>query len=672
MFRKTGLVLLVIVPAVALGWLYVARNGIVAGVAELALSRMFGAPAYVEGVSLAPLRMEAGFGRVAIVDRSNPAQYLLEMGPGRFKLLGGQLFAGRFVVRDFGVENLVLGRARPADEVPVPASDPAPAEGGASSGEGSGDDRSPDAADGGDAAADGSAADDAAAEDGGFSLSDVEVPELDLSALTQELDVERLTEGELRSVQTLREADAEARERLQAVEERLTTTDLPERAAALERDYRALNLDTRDPREMQRRLETLRELNGRAEALWNEADQLSARTRADLRAIEESIPRVPEEIAADVAAVRRLARLGSLNVSEVGELLFGQVVMERLAWVMDKVERVRGALASDEAEVEALPRRAGRWVTYPVTGRVYPRFVVQRMDFSGYVPRTGADGRQAEGERLRYTGRLRDLSSNARVWGEPLAVEAEAQSAGGERWDVAATFDRTGEVPRYMLGAAGTGVQFGPMALGGGAGGVLPHQATPQSGDTRLDFRMVGDELFAGLEVDARGVRFAFGEVAEGYGEVARAARELFAEVETVTLRAGLSGSVSDPALEVSSNVDGVFSERMSALLQQRIEAVEARIRAQVEQRVAAVRGEVEARVAERREALEARRSELVGRVDDLRTRIAERRDALQSRLNAVQRQAQQEADRARREAERRAREEAEERARSELERLIR
>ena len=44
MIRKTGLFLIVIVPAVALIWLYMARNAIVSGVATYSLQKMLGAP----------------------------------------------------------------------------------------------------------------------------------------------------------------------------------------------------------------------------------------------------------------------------------------------------------------------------------------------------------------------------------------------------------------------------------------------------------------------------------------------------------------------------------------------------------------------------------------------------------------------------------------------------
>ncbi|HEX9844339.1 MAG TPA: hypothetical protein VGC20_16385, partial [bacterium] len=98
MIRKTGFILIVIVPAVAVITLYLLRNQLVAGIAERAIGAMLGTAVAVEGVDLNPFAMTASFGQLRIVNADNPSKYLLVAGPGNFDLQGLQLFAGKVVI----------------------------------------------------------------------------------------------------------------------------------------------------------------------------------------------------------------------------------------------------------------------------------------------------------------------------------------------------------------------------------------------------------------------------------------------------------------------------------------------------------------------------------------------------------------------------------------------
>lgn len=91
----------------------------------------------------------------------------------------------------------------------------------------------------------------------------------------------------------------------------------------------------------------------------------------------------------------------------------------------------------------------------------------------------------------------------------------------------------------------------------------------------------------------------------------------------------GISGSLSSPTLEVSSNLGGALAESLSRELGQQIADAEARLRREVDDRIQpllqdararsdGVRTQVADRIAEQRAEVDALRARLEARVQEL------------------------------------------------------
>jgi uncharacterized protein (TIGR03545 family) len=629
MIRKSGFLFIVVVPLVMGGWLYLSRNALVERLGESLLSRMLDTEVELSGVHLDPLEMRAGFERLRIVQAEDASLYRLVAGPAEFDLNGLQLFAKRLVISRFQVEGLGFGQPRP-DFRPPPKEKKAAQPGG----------------DG--AAGDGSSGkqDDTPAKDGappaageeGWSL-DLPLPSLDLDALTKELDVERITSGrKLGSLAALDKARADGSGRLDALDRRFAKADPQARLAALQGELKALDFSGKDARVLKTSLADLESILKRLEALRQETAALARDAKAEPGRVRQDWAQVDRELEADVAAAMRLVHLGGLDTSQIGELVFGKAVLDRFRWMLAQVSEVRGMMGGDSARERRAPRRTGRNISFPVTARAYPTFLIEQAGFTGTTL-------TAEGQpRLRYSGTLRGLSSDARAYGAPMLLNATANNEAGESWRITGQFDHRESPGLDTIAARGRGVRLDDLSLGGN---YLPQSVSSPNADISLDLGMRAGELGAQLRIVARALTFRFAQPGTAGGEestLRRNLRELFTGFDQVTLQASLSGSLSHPSLKVSSSIDETLSRGLKGLLGKRQEEAEARIRRQLSAPVEARRAELEKSLAERRGALEARVAKVEDDLAAFSRRVEAQRKEAGARLKAGAGQKGQEA----------------------------
>lgn len=634
MIRKSGLILLVVVPALLALWLYLARNALVESVGEIALEKMTGAPAFLEGVSIDPFSLQAGFDELRLADPARPGVTTFKAGPAEFDLNGLQLFAGKIIIETMRLDGVEIGPAwldgsgKDSAAAPPPPQDTSPT-GGDNAGAGAGGGQSaPEAGNGAPAEQE--------QEEDPFSL-DFPLPKLDLSALTRELDVERITSGQtLASDRAFDEAQAEVDQRSAALEKRLADADLESRVARIEKDAKAIDVSSKDPKKLKASLDALKRLGGDVKTVRTQVREISREASEGNKAVKAALARAQGELKGDVAAAMNLANLGDLEVSEIGRLLFGQAVQDQMNLLLSRFQKVKAMMGSDSDPQGDPPRRSGRWIGFPVTGRAYPGFAAEKMGFSGLLPSLAADGAQGSGQggsedkeaELTFSGTLLGLSSDAAVFGRPTILRGKASNARGENWvldgrydppqgaklEEAGTFAGT-----YTARATGRGVRLKRLPLGGGP---LPERA--ESDNARIDLALVleGGNPRGLLNMTARDARFHFAPPDPEAGPKEKSLKKniaaIFQGIDAFSVRASVSSKDGKRRFRVSSSLDKAVSRGLKSLLGQRRAAAEARIRKQLEDRVEdkrrAVTGRMEAKMAPLQakvRALEARQAAL-------------------------------------------------------------
>lgn len=340
--------------------------------------------------------------------------------------------------------------------------------------------------------------------------------------------------------------------------------------------------------------------------------------------------------AEDLAYARSLLNIPTLDAPEISPALFGGTALTWLKPVLYWAHMAERYLPPGlDPRRRPGPKRAraeGTTLEFP-QGAEYPDFLLQEGDLGMMIGGTGA----AAGT---YTARIRGLTTAPALLGQPmeLTVGREGAAQGPRDFNLAAVLDHTGDVIRDSVSLAMTGIGLPEVNLD-----AFGARLGLGQGQAEFGLRREGEQIRARMQWISDDVQWTRAP-GEPTTETARDALPGSAEwardlvwrtlsgIGQVRLEMGLSGTLDDPALSVSSNLGQAVAESLRRELGAEIEAAEARVRAEIQSHIQPV-------VAEARSQVDAVQTEIVDRVggqrqevDALRARIEERVQALVGR----------------------------------------
>ncbi|HSE27604.1 MAG TPA: hypothetical protein VLA95_05200 [Gemmatimonadales bacterium] len=322
----------------------------------------------------------------------------------------------------------------------------------------------------------------------------------------------------------------------------------------------------------------------------------------------------------DIAFARSLLRLPSFDAPDLGKAVFGDISIDKfqqaLYWLALAREYLPPGLDPRQRPGPARLRLDGTDVGFP-KAEAFPAFHIAagqaRFSLTGANAIAGS-----------YLLRLTDVTTEPALVGRPVRIAAERLSgpAGAPTFTLGAVLDHRG-VPRDSVAAAIGGVRLPGFGLP-----QLPFRIEPGRSDSRLFFRLAGDDLRARWTLRAADVRTLYDSARGGGapGPVETLIGRLLATLPGLEIEASLEGPVARPAFRVSSNLDRVLSERLRAAAGEELARAEAFARAKVD-------SVAQAQLAVLRVRADSLRAEGTRRYDEARARLETERAKLNEQL---------------------------------------
>ncbi|HEX7928762.1 MAG TPA: hypothetical protein VF678_14295, partial [bacterium] len=251
----------------------------------------------------------------------------------------------------------------------------------------------------------------------------------------------------------------------------------------------------------------------------------------------------------------------------------------------------------------------------------YPGFAVDKAVFSGAL--TDPQGQPS----IKFEGRMVALSSDAKVYGQPLKLTGAGTTKEGARaWNGDAVFDYRASPGNNTIGLRGSGISMGTVKLSDGKDGLYPDtMAVPQS-DVELTLKIVGNKLDGGLRVVARKVKFHFTDApGDKTSDIGKSMRSMFDGFDNIEMRGTLAGTLSDPKFSMSTSVDGVISNRLKGLVGKRVAEIDKEIRSKVT-------GQVSTAQTEAQKSTEAQQNQLEQALNQMDQRSKQVQNVLDQR----------------------------------------
>ncbi|HET8770977.1 MAG TPA: TIGR03545 family protein [Gemmatimonadaceae bacterium] len=461
--------------------------------------------------------------------------------------------------------------------------------------------------------------------------SQVHVPPLALSTLTQAVNVDAISADSLATLQAARHARAyvdTAKAKLAADLEALDPRPTLDSAQALVERLRNASLRTlgiggvRDAaRDLRRTIAALDSLDDRLRAFETEM-------QANAGGMTQRLAAIPAARERDYAYAQSLLNLPTLDVPSLGPQLFSDLIADRvgelLYWVQMAEEYLPPGIRRQLHPGPQRQRASGTDVLFAKPGaRVLPDFLMQLAELSLAIGGEGA----AAGD---YEARIVGATTQPAVYGSPTTfMVSRSGGTGPTGIRVGGMLDHRTTPVRDSVQARVAGLALPSLPLAG-----LGAMVTLGDGSTELRLTREGDNIDGRWLWRAPGVTWSrdSSAVSTATGTmrlVEDAVWRAVSRLDSIEIEATFSGAVTKPSLGIRTNIANAVAGALREQLGDEVRRAEAQVRARVDELVSE-------RVAEARSAGAGVKAEAEQRVAAERARLEEQRAALEAKLREL------------------------------------
>lgn len=336
---------------------------------------------------------------------------------------------------------------------------------------------------------------------------------------------------------------------------------------------------------------------------------LEQRATTSLGVIRQGLADVEAARERDYDFAKGLLNLPSFDAPDIGSSLFGQQstdYFQQALFYAKIVQRyVPPGLQPWNRPGPKRARRAGTTVEFPKL-KEYPRFLLRRGEIDL------ATGSAAQNQ---FKADFAGITSQPELYGKPATL-AGSGSLGGERpvqVQVSAFSRHLGKSPKDSLGARVRDVSLPALPLPG-----LPFVLNPGRSTVGFAFSLAGDHLTGAWEVSSDQAAWSADSAGmAGASLVESTVWRVVSGLSQLRVRAELGGTIDNPTLKVSSNLDEALAARLRGLVGEELAKAQAKARAAVDaivdQQVTALRTRVTGLQSQVTERLPLERSQLDG-----------------------------------------------------------
>jgi uncharacterized protein (TIGR03545 family) len=376
--------------------------------------------------------------------------------------------------------------------------------------------------------------------------------------------------------------------------------------------------------DVRRTLGELRAAKERVEALEKRAESGRDLLTGQVRAVNDA----RED---DFRFASGLLHLPTVEAPDIGSAVFGDITIDRFQQAVYWSELAQSylppGLRPRRTPGPERARASGTTVQF-VEARSYPTFLLRRGDMSLRVEGSSP----ASGD---YSLAVANLTTEPQIVGRPMQFLLTRESGGGvgasgARLRAFGSMDHLGGAMRDSLSVSASGIGLPGFDLPG-----LPLRAELGRGGSALVFSRDGDQIRGAWQLRTSDVSWvpdsASASAARGndLNQLEQIAIRVISGLTDLEMTARIGGTLSNPRLSVTSNLDQAVANRIKAVLGEEIAKAEARVRGEVERifraraapvlaQVNEIQAQFEARVVDARTDLEARRAELEERLRGL------------------------------------------------------
>jgi uncharacterized protein (TIGR03545 family) len=379
--------------------------------------------------------------------------------------------------------------------------------------------------------------------------------------------------------------------------------DLPDQKDIKELETQVKSLDINNIKSVQdaeQALATIKSIVDKANGYKKQYDDIQFALSNDTRLAQNLGGEVTYWVDQDKKKVLSYAKLPDLSTENIGKIIFGTQVIDKVNMVIEYVSKGKDILdklkKDGKQKKENEPRSTGQNISYPLKpGTVYPSFWIKKIEFSG---KTGTG--------FAFSGVITNITSDQKLIDAATILTAQALRQDNAQLDVELTFDYRYEQSEEKLIILMSNLPMKNIRLSNTP--LLPTKL--ESGSGKVDARMLLHRPKFETRIDfvADKVQFTPSPKNQNMDErLVRISENLAASITSIDFKAKLWQEKEQPLqFTLTSNLDKMLTNAAKDVFQQELDLAKQELRAKVDKELQKYKDQLNQEVQKQKRKLQA------------------------------------------------------------------
>lgn len=570
--RIEAIIPAVIILALIYGYFFFFFDSHLRRASEYLLTQVHGAEVNIADIKTSFFNASLSVKSIQITDKNKPERDLFRVGEVRFKALWDGLLRAKIVIDEAAITNIqaLVPRKRPGRVLPPP----------------------PPGKEGVLAKAERQIVDQTRAKLRDNFLGDI-------AALVSGVDVKdqlKAIEGDLKASLKLKELDAELKKKKEVWDQRLKNLPQSEYFKGLEKRFKQINWEEKDPLKFANNLKEADSLIKEAKGKIKEIDQAQRDLKGDLKGYSNINKELENFVKQDLEDLQKRFNIPNIDPKSFTQELFmkqveGKLVSLRKYYEVAKKYMPPPKTAEEKAKqkAEALVPRArgeGENMSFPIT-KGYPKFWLKKALISSEVSSSSEYSGNVTGEILDVTSHPKYLKRPTKI---NLSGDFPKQKISGV--DLKAVIDHTTETPKQSLNLNVASFPMGQLKLSDSPDVKL--NINQSTGSARMSAQLSEGKIF--IDTKSQYSQLAY-EIQAKEKMVQQILHSVFEAIPQITLNAKVQGRWDALKINLNSNLGQELAEGFKKQLELKIEEAKNKIKEQIDQRIAGEKQKLEGEI---------------------------------------------------------------------------
>lgn len=356
--------------------------------------------------------------------------------------------------------------------------------------------------------------------------------------------------------------------------------------------------------------------------------------RVDFERVSNYTKQVDNWYKDDYRSILEKAKLPDLSVKNIGMMLFGGSVVNKIDTYLSTYEKIRQYMPkkSDKVKKEKRERLKGQDIIFPSRHR-WPKLLIEKISLSGQT------GTEEELPGLVMKGEVMGITSQPWIYGKPTVIDLNGVKQDQRALIIDGHLDHTTENFQDRFHIKFANVILNNLSMQGS--NYLPSRIKKGRAEIDLSAEFSGEKYRVDLDILTREMSFDFSKMKTD-NQFVDIVRKVIEKINIITLHAMITGQEDQVDFTMSSNLDSRISQELRQIGSQALTDAQNKVRSRLNKIKKEKLTEVNKAYQEKRKIIEDKIEEYEKKVDEQRMMVEAKIDEIKDDIEKREKEEQE------------------------------